>query len=124
MMPPIKCLIIEDDSSLQSIYRVILQRMGFELTFITDGITALEQLQQVTPDLIFLDIRIPYIGGIDVYRYIKAEERLKDTRVVVVSALDSINQEFSDVEFYQKPINPTTIRKIAQTTHDIILSKV
>jgi CheY-like chemotaxis protein len=123
-MQPVKCLIIEDDSSLQSIYRVVLQRMGFELTFITDGITALEQLQQITPDLIFLDIRIPYIDGIDVYRYIKAEKRLKNTRVVVVSALDNINQEFSDVEFYQKPINPTTIRQIAQATHDIILSKV
>ena len=109
-------LIVEDDAGLQTLYDRILTTAGFEVVITTDGEQALEALEHLTPDLIFLDILLPKLNGRAVLEYIVTVPELAKTHIAVVSS----NQSFFDytpdlphIEYIIKPILPEQIRSIA-----------
>lgn len=108
-------LIVEDDKPLQIIYERLLSAMGVETAVAGDGREAMEYLRHYTPSLIFLDMLLPYIGGMEILDYLANEVRFANTHVVIVSS----NSEFSryqhtivSAQFQLKPIMPSQIRYI------------
>ena len=85
-MPTSFALIIEDEESLGAIFSRVLAMAQFESEIICDGQAALEQLASATPDLILLDLHLPYISGIELLHYIRNQERLRKTPVVMITA--------------------------------------
>ena len=79
-------LIIEDDFDLSTIFEAALQAAEFETLVIEDGQKALEQLAEITPDVVVLDLHLPYVAGEDILKHIQAEAKLKNTRVIVTTA--------------------------------------
>jgi two-component system, OmpR family, response regulator RegX3 len=65
-------LIVEDEESFIDALQINLSREGFDVHVATDGVMALERFEQVTPDLVLLDVMLPRISGIDVCRQIRA----------------------------------------------------
>lgn len=65
-------LIVEDEESFVDALQISLTREGFDVHVATDGVMALERFEQVTPDLVLLDVMLPRISGIDVCRQIRA----------------------------------------------------
>ncbi len=65
-------LIVEDEESFIDALQIGLSREGFEVHVATDGVMALERFEQVSPDLVLLDVMLPRISGIDVCRQIRA----------------------------------------------------
>lgn len=65
-------LIVEDEESYVDALQISLTREGFDVHVATDGVMALELFEQVTPDLVLLDVMLPRISGIDVCRQIRA----------------------------------------------------
>ena len=65
-------LIVEDEESFIDALQISLSREGFDVHVATDGVMALERFEQVTPDLVLLDVMLPRISGIDVCRQIRA----------------------------------------------------
>lgn len=112
------CVVIEDDISLQHIYNFILKREGFEVLFAKDGEEAVRILDIHTPQLIFLDVRLPLISGLDVLFYLRQNTRFNNTRIIMVSAQEHYERELNGVEFLLKPIHPTSITQIAQQTRE------
>lgn len=95
----IKILIAEDDEFIRDIYNRIFTMNGFEVILATNGVEALEKLEEMTPSLILLDIMMPYQNGKEVFKKIKQNDRLKDIPVVFltnVSAQDDLEQELLD----------------------------
>jgi twitching motility two-component system response regulator PilH len=95
----IKILIAEDDEFIRDIYNRIFTMSGFEVILATNGVEALEKLENDTPSLILLDIMMPYQNGKEVFKKIKKNPRLKDVPVVFltnVSAQDDLEQELLD----------------------------
>ncbi len=64
-------LIVEDEESFVDALQIGLSREGFDVHVATDGVMALERFEQVTPDLVLLDVMLPRISGIDVCRQIR-----------------------------------------------------
>ena len=94
-----KILIAEDDEFIRDIYSRIFTMNGFEVILATNGAEALEKMEETVPDLILLDIMMPYQNGKEVFKKIKQDERLKDVPVVFltnVSAQDDLEQELLD----------------------------
>lgn len=87
-MTPKHALIVEDEASLREAYKEILQMLGWTVSLAENGPQALSYLftQSSTLELVLLDLHLPLGSGLDVLRIIRAEGRLKDIRVVVVSA--------------------------------------
>jgi DNA-binding response OmpR family regulator len=79
-------LIIEDDPRLGAIYDTVLKQAGFETEIIQRGDEALQRLPHVSPALILLDVHLPYLSGADLLKYIRADERLAKTPVIVLTA--------------------------------------
>jgi two-component system response regulator HydG len=66
-------LIVDDETSLRQTLARILQRAGFEVTTAAAGNEALALLTQQSFDLIYLDIRMPDISGLEVLKTIHAK---------------------------------------------------
>jgi DNA-binding response OmpR family regulator len=110
-------LIVEDDTTLQTIYRFILQRHGFDVHFAQDGRVAIQLLQKITPQLLFLDMLLPYVQGLDVLRFVRSETRFSATRVIVTSSIEHFEREMEHEEFLLKPIHAPALARIAEETH-------
>jgi DNA-binding response OmpR family regulator len=78
-------LVVEDEAPLRELIVVTLGD-EYDCEEVGDGETALAVLEERPPDLVFLDVMLPGIGGIDILRKMRADPRLRDVPVVVVSA--------------------------------------
>jgi diguanylate cyclase (GGDEF)-like protein len=79
-------LIIEDDRDTAALFRQVLELAGFQTEIIMMGKIALERLAVLTPDIVLLDLHLPGISGMDILNQVRADERLTETRVVIVTA--------------------------------------
>ncbi|HET7420006.1 MAG TPA: response regulator [Candidatus Dormibacteraeota bacterium] len=67
-----RVLLIEDERIVAEIYSLALQRAGLEVMVAPDGAEGLRLAQENKPDFIFLDVRMPRMGGMDVLRSLAA----------------------------------------------------
>lgn len=77
---------IEDDPELLRLSQIILAHKGFDVVAVNDGRQGLEVIQREKPDVIVLDLMMPYIDGWSIYNHIKADAELKSIPVIVVTA--------------------------------------
>ncbi len=78
-----RILIVEDEESFVDALQISLSLEGFEVHVATDGVMALEQFEQVAPDLVLLDVMLPRMSGIDVCRQIRAKSSVP---IIMVTA--------------------------------------
>ena len=66
-------LIVDDEDDITEIIKTYFDRKGgFEITTVSDGISALLEVGRAKPDLLILDIMLPGVDGVEVCRRIKA----------------------------------------------------
>jgi len=116
LMKPTKlALIIEDEKPLLIMYSRSVEIAGYDTMTASNGREALNILETYTPDMIFLDMLLPYIGGEEILRYLANEPRFATTHVIIMSS----NIEFRmhqtimpNSEFHLKPLLPSHIKTI------------
>jgi len=81
-----KVLIVEDNELNMKLFHDLLEVHGYETLQTRDGREALELARQHRPDLILMDIQLPEVSGLDVTRWIKADDTLKRIPVIAVTA--------------------------------------
>lgn len=79
-------LVIEDDVDLSEIFSKAVTAAGYEVEVINDGLVAQERLKEVVPMIVILDMHIPNVSGDKIFKQIREDDRLKQTRVVVATA--------------------------------------
>mgnify|MGYP005851195909 CR=1 FL=1 len=82
-----KILIIEDNVTLSAILNIGLKKQGYSVEVAYDGIEGLKKAEDFKPDLIILDINLPKLSGFDVARIIKERDELKNTIIIMLTAL-------------------------------------
>ena len=124
----LKILIAEDDVLMVKILEFILKKEGYQVTSCKDGLSAIEKIPVLIPDLIITDIMLPFRSGLEIIGYSK--ENFESIPVIVVS---SLGEEESTVveafnlgadDFVSKPFNPSELllrvkRLFAKTKHSI-----
>ncbi len=81
-------LVVEDEATVAEIYRLALERAGYEVVVARDGVECLEQAAATRPDFIFLDIRMPRMDGIEALRQLAERDDLETLPVVMLSNFD------------------------------------
>ena len=81
-----RVLCIEDHPEMIELIRLILGRQGFDVDGAEGGRAGLKAMQENPPDLVLLDLMMPDMDGWEVYRQIKANDRLKEIPVIAVTA--------------------------------------
>lgn len=112
-------MIIEDDVLHMKLFNDVLENQGYKTLRAADGDLAMELARETQPDLIILDIRLPFTSGFEVVKQIRDEKSLKDIPVVAVTALaDDWNEDDYRSKgfdgFLAKPIAiPNFLRTVA-----------
>jgi PAS domain S-box-containing protein len=91
-------LLIDDDRVFLTFIKKHLEAAGHMVTTVEDGVSALRTLTDYTPDIIFLDLILPKIDGDKLCRVIRKMAHLKNTYLVVVSAvIAELSADVSDI---------------------------
>lgn len=86
-MSKTKVLIVEDYRPLAETLEYQLQRAGYEVSRAADGREALSQAKLILPDVVFLDVDLPILSGVDVCKHLRADPTTKDMLILMLSAL-------------------------------------
>ena len=87
IMSKTKVLIVEDYRPLAETLEYQLERAGYEVSRAADGREALSQAKLVLPDVVFLDVDLPILSGIEVCKQLRADPATREMLILMLSAL-------------------------------------
>lgn len=79
-------MVVDDSVTVRKVTSRVLERNGFEVLLAKDGVDAIMQLQEHTPDLILLDIEMPRMDGFEVATQVRHDRRLKDLPIIMITS--------------------------------------
>jgi twitching motility two-component system response regulator PilG len=113
-------MVVDDSVTVRNIMALILHRAGHRSVRVSSAMEALNTLTELTPDMIFLDITLPGMDGLDVCKIIKENKRTKHVPVVMLSGNDEVFDKVMGrmagaSDYITKPFEPEKILKCVQT---------
>lgn len=85
--PPAATIMVVDDSlTVRKITGRLLAREGYQVVTAKDGVDALEQLLDIVPAVMLVDIEMPRMDGFDLSRNVRADPRLKDVPIIMITS--------------------------------------
>ena len=79
-------LVVEDNELNMKLFHDLLEANGYGILQTRDGMEALRMAREYRPDLILMDIQLPEVSGLEVTKWIKEDDALKEIPVVAVTA--------------------------------------
>ncbi len=79
-------MVVDDSLTVRKITGRLLEREGYRVITAKDGVDALEQLLTVRPDVIIADIEMPRMDGFDLTRNVRADSKLKDVPIIMITS--------------------------------------
>lgn len=79
-------MIVEDNKLNLRLFRDLLVAHGYRTVETRDGLKAIDLARESRPDLILMDIQLPEISGLDVTRWMKADDELSEIPIIAVTA--------------------------------------
>lgn len=80
-----KVLVVDDDPGIALLLKRIISKKGHEIVTAANGWEGLKMAQDEIPDLIFTDVRMPDLGGIELAGFLKADPILRHIPIVILS---------------------------------------
>ncbi|MEO8390037.1 MAG: Hpt domain-containing protein [Polaromonas sp.] len=85
--PQIPLILVVDDSiTVRRVTQRLLQREGYRVSMAADGLQALERLQEERPAVVLSDIEMPRMDGFDLARNIRADVRLNNLPIIMITS--------------------------------------
>src|SRR5437868_2404848 len=118
-----KILAVDDERHIVRLVEVNLQRAGYEVVTAYDGREALEKIKSENPDLVVLDVMMPYMDGFEVLKNLKADPQTAEIPVIMLTAKAQDADVFrgwqSGVDCYlTKPFNPMELLTFVKRIFD------
>ena len=82
-----KIAIIEDDATINQMYRMKFEADGFDVRIANNGEIGVEVVRSFKPDVILLDLQMPEMNGTEALRAIRADDSSKTTPVIILTNL-------------------------------------
>jgi chemosensory pili system protein ChpA (sensor histidine kinase/response regulator) len=79
-------MVVDDSLTVRKITSRLLAREGYQVVLAKDGVDALEQLNDVLPDVVLSDVEMPRMDGFDLVRNIRGDERLKSLPIIMITS--------------------------------------
>jgi two-component system, OmpR family, alkaline phosphatase synthesis response regulator PhoP len=109
-----KILIADDEPDILEIISYNLNNEGYQIFTAKDGNEAIEKAKEVRPDLIILDIMMPYKSGVDVCRILRSQISFENTLIIFLTALNDDTTQITSLEigaddYITKPVSPKVL---------------
>jgi two-component system, OmpR family, alkaline phosphatase synthesis response regulator PhoP len=110
----IKILLVDDEPDILDFLGYNLKKEGFDVLTANNGKDALEIVDKITPDLIILDIMMPYIDGIETCRLLREKRHLEHTLITFLTARSEESYLINALgvggdDYFTKPISPQAL---------------
>ena len=79
-------MVVDDSLTVRRVTQRLLEREGYQVLLAKDGVDALEQLQQATPDLMLVDIEMPRMDGFDLTRNVRGGEKTAGIPIIMITS--------------------------------------
>jgi two-component system cell cycle response regulator DivK len=114
-------LIVEDNELNMKLFHDLLEAHGYKTLQTKDGMEALRLAREHHPNLILMDIQLPEVSGLEVTKWIKEDDSLKNIPVIAVTAFAMKGDEEKIREggceaYIAKPISVTNFMEVIQKT--------
>lgn len=110
-----KIMVLEDDPTMLSLLRTLLEIEGFQVTHTLEFEKAPEIIREERPDIILLDVNLRNVSGLDLISEIRGDESIEDMIVIMSSGMDLRDEcmKKGASDFILKPYMPDElVRKI------------
>lgn len=109
-----RILIVDDDATILRLMCEILSHQGYRFETATNGLEAISKVKEFSPDLIFMDVRMPVMDGYESLRRIKADETISHIPIVMVTGLGDRESKIKGLalgaqDFISKPVDSTEL---------------
>ena len=114
---------IEDDQDMIDLVSIILQKHGYHVAGFTESREIITRLENIKPELILLDLMMPHVDGIEVYKEIKSKEGMVDIPVIIISAMKRAVEEIEKegkIKVEACLVKPFTIGELLETVKGIL----
>jgi two-component system alkaline phosphatase synthesis response regulator PhoP/two-component system response regulator VicR len=131
-MPPLKVLVCDDERHIVRLIQVNLERQGYNVVTAFDGKEGLEKIRSEKPNVVVLDVMMPYMDGFEVLKTIRREPETENLPVIMLTAKAQDKDVFEGYHYgadmyLTKPFNPmelvTFVKRIVQGNDDSSNSK-
>jgi len=126
-MPPLKVLVCDDERHIVRLIQVNLERHGYTVVTAFDGKEGLEKIRSEKPNLVVLDVMMPYMDGFEVLKNLRREPDTENLPVIMLTAKAQDKDVFEGYHYgadmyLTKPFNPmelvTFVKRISQGNDD------
>jgi two-component system alkaline phosphatase synthesis response regulator PhoP len=109
-----KVLIADDEQDILEILQFNLEAEGYLVETAANGISAIEKANSFLPDLIILDVMMPFKNGIEVCNHLRKQPEFKKTLIIFLTAKSDDTTEVKGLEsgaddYLSKPIRPRVL---------------
>lgn len=109
-----RILVVDDEPDLLELLRVNLSQARMTVETASSGSEALERLRRSPPDLLVLDLMLPDLSGEDICRWVRANERLSDLPIIMLTAKSEevdrvVGLELGADDYVGKPFSPREV---------------
>ena len=113
-MDKIKIMVIDDSNTIRKSAEMFLTKAGHQVVCIEDGFEALTRINEEDPDLVFIDVLMPKIDGLQACQVIKRNPKFKNTPVIFLSSKDSQFDKargfmMGATDYLTKPFSPKEV---------------
>ena len=113
-------LIVDDEPPIVELVRFTLEDEHLRVLEAGDGVEALKVARAELPDLIFLDVQMPYLNGFEVCRRLRLEPQLQKTKIIMLTAAsqehDIVRGRAAGADLYlTKPFSPLRLLTLVQS---------
>ena len=108
-----KILIIDDETLLVDLVKIRLEANNYEVIAAYEGVEGLEKAKNEKPDLILLDIAMPFMDGYQTLQKLKENDQTKPIPVIMLTAKSQVDDvtkvaDLGAVDYVVKPFSPAT----------------
>ena len=122
---PLKIAVAEDNIANQRVIMVMLRRLGWESEFAENGRELLDLVRNKNYDLIFMDVQMPLMDGLEATRRLRAGEAgegVKDVKIIALTANALFGDEVRCLEsgmnaYMSKPLKLSTLKQAILTLY-------
>ncbi len=109
-------VLAEDDVDIRDLVQIVLEQIDLTVTAVGTGSEALEACRKLSPRLALLDITMPGMNGLEVCREIRADEKLHDLPIIMMTARAQASDVAAGIDagadtYLIKPFGPIELRE-------------
>jgi len=123
-IPPARLvLVVDDDPDFRSFVAEVLEQASYDVLQAEDGRQAMDLMKTEIPDLVLLDLMMPYVDGFMVLAYMAQQARLREVPVLIATAIDLPQEKMVSLKKQARDVirkEGLTVEQIAQRVRKVL----